>query len=262
VSVSMLRMPDVRSSLRARTGGAIGLAAVLVIWQLAGAATFKPGGAVPPPTAILHQMTSDGFEFYWRHVAQTGYEAGLGWLWGNGLAVVGAVLFVTLPLLERPLMRVSMISFCLPVIAIAPILQVLFPGATPKVILAALSVFFTTLIGMMVGLKAADKRTLDVVRAYGGSSWQAATKIRVRYSLPSLFAALQIAAPAAVLGAIIGEYIGGETGLGVAMVNSQESLLVERTWALAIVSALLSGLAYAVTAIAGRLAAPWAPRQR
>ncbi len=69
-------------------------------------------------------------------------------------------------------------------------------------------------------------------------------KVRIRAALPSLFAALRIAAPAAILGAIIGEYLGGESGLGVAMIASQTSYEVSRTWGLAIVAGLLAGIAY------------------
>jgi ABC-type nitrate/sulfonate/bicarbonate transport system permease component len=63
-----------------------------------------------------------------------------------------------------------------------------------------------------------------------------------------------------MLGAIIGEYLGAESGLGVAMINSQQSLAVARTWGIALVATALSGLGYGLTALAGRLLAPWAPR--
>jgi ABC-type nitrate/sulfonate/bicarbonate transport system permease component len=75
-----------------------------------------------------------------------------------------------------------------------------------------------------------------------------------------MFAGLRIAAPAAMLGAIIGEYLGAESGLGVAMINSQQSLAVERTWGIALVATALSGAAYGLIAAASRLLTPWAPR--
>ena len=71
-------------------------------------------------------------------------------------------------------MRLGVASYCLPIIAIAPILQIMFNGQTPKIILAALSVFFTTLVGTLVGLRSADKTTLDVIHAYGGGAVQEA----------------------------------------------------------------------------------------
>ena len=145
---------------------------------------------MPPPTHIITQMRDDGWSFYWPNASTTLHEASIGWLWGNALAVLCALAFLVLPVLERPLMRLGIASYCLPVIAIGPILQIVFDGETPKVILAALSVFFTTLVGMLVGLRSADKTTLDLVHAYGGNGIKKLTKVRLRAALPNLFAAL------------------------------------------------------------------------
>jgi ABC-type nitrate/sulfonate/bicarbonate transport system permease component len=87
------------------------------------------------------------------------------------------------------------------------------------------------------------------------------TKVRLRASLPSLFAGLRIAAPAAILGAILGEYVVGDNGLGVAMVAAQQQFIVPRTWALALVATFVAGVAYGLTALVGRLLTPWAPRE-
>src|SRR5260221_595333 len=194
-------------------GGVIGIVGVLILWQIAGLTVFHSSGTVPPPTRIVSQMRADGWSFYWRNASVTMHEAFIGWLWGNGLAIALALLILISPIVERPLMRLGIASYCLPVIAIGPVLQILFNGQTPKIILAALSVFFTTLVGTLVGLRSADRVSLDLVHAYGGSSVQKLVKVRIRSALPSLFVALRIAAPAAVLGAVIGEYVGGGAGL-------------------------------------------------
>jgi len=219
--------------------GVFGLLVLLVVWEVLGRTVFAESRVVPPPTAIANQLFHDGLAFYWPNVRTTLREAGLGWLWGNAIAIVLAVVFVQIPLVERALLQLALVSYCLPVIAIGPVLAVLFNGDTSKVILAALSVIFTTLVG---------------------GSWTQLWTVRLRASLPSLFAGLRIAAPAAMLGAIIGEYLGAESGLGVAMINSQQSLAVERTWGIALVATALSGAAYGLTALIGRLLTPWAPR--
>ncbi|SDT69130.1 ABC transporter permease [Actinoplanes derwentensis] len=246
--------------MRQRWYGVAGIAGLLAVWEVVGRTAGVESRTVPPPTAILRQLGTDGFAFYWPNVETTLREAGLGWLWGNAIAVVLAVLFVQIPLLERALLQLALVSYCLPVIAIGPVMAVLFSDDTPKVILAAISVVFTTLVGALVGLRSADRTSLDLVRAYGGGRWTELWRVRLRASLPSLFAGLRIAAPAAMLGAIIGEYLGAESGLGVAMINSQQSLAVERTWGIALVATALSGAAYGLTALVGRLLTPWAPR--
>jgi len=241
-------------------GGLIGFGGLLVVWEIIGRTMFQKSGVIPPPTAIIQQMREDGFQFYWKNAKVTMHEAAIGYLWGNALAILFALSFLVLPILERPLMRLGVASFCLPVIAIGPIFTVTFNGQTPKIILAAMSVFFTTLVGMLLGLRSADKTALDVVHAYGGGPTKMLTKVRIRAALPSLFAALRIAAPAAILGAIIGEYLGGESGLGIAMIASETAVNIERTWAIALVATALAGIAYGITALIGRWLTPWAPQ--
>jgi len=240
-------------------GGLIGVVGLLVVWQIVGL-LYGKNGAVPPPTTIVSQMFDDGWSFYWPNVRVTLHEALMGYIWGNLLAIGLAFLVLVVPLLEKPTMQLGIASYCIPIIAIGPILQVTFDGQTPKIILAALAVFFTTLVGTLVGLRSAEPVMFDVVRAYGGGRVNELTKVRIRAALPSLFAALRIAAPAAILGAIIGEYLGGESGIGIAMINSQTSLEISRTWGLALVAGLLAGVAYGVTAMVGRALTPWAPR--
>jgi ABC-type nitrate/sulfonate/bicarbonate transport system permease component len=186
--------------------------------------------------------------------------AAKGWLIGNGLAIGLAVVFFGVPIVERVLLQIGVASYCLPVIAIGPILTTVFRGDAPQVSLAGISVFFTTLVGTLLGLRAADPASLDVVRASGGGALRQLRYVRLRAALPSTFAGLRIAAPASLLGAIIGEYLGADRGIGVAMVNAQQALEVPRTWALAIVASAVAGLGYALTALVARLVTPWAPR--
>jgi ABC-type nitrate/sulfonate/bicarbonate transport system permease component len=241
-------------------GGLFGIVGLLIVWQILGVTVFHENGSVPPPTRIISQMRSDGWSFYWANAKVTMHEAFLGWLWGNSLAIALALSFLVVPWVERPLMRLGVASYCLPIIAIAPVLQIVFKGENPKIILAALSVFFTTLVGALVGLRSADVIALDVVHAYGGGSFQKLIKVRIRAALPSLFVALRIAAPAAVLGAIVGEYVGGESGLGIAMIATQAGLAIPTTWGIALTATFIASAAYGVTALVGRWLTPWAPR--
>jgi ABC-type nitrate/sulfonate/bicarbonate transport system permease component len=206
-------------------------------------------------------MRSDGFSFYWNNTVTTFSAAAQGWFYGNALAIVLALLVLVIGILERPVLQLGITSYCLPIVAVGTIVRTVFGVDAPRLVLAAMAVFFTTLVGALVGLRSADPTSLDVVHAYGGGSVKKLTKVRLRASLPSLFAGLRIAAPAAVLGAILGEYVGADKGLGVAMVAAQQQFIVPRTWALALVATLVAGVAYAITALVGRLLTPWAPRE-
>jgi ABC-type nitrate/sulfonate/bicarbonate transport system permease component len=103
-----------------------------------------------------------------------------------------------------------------------------------------------------------DAVSVDLIRSAGGGAWKTFRIVRVPGALPSLFAGLRVAAPAALLGAVIGEYLGASEGLGVALIQAQSSFEVARTWGVALVMSGLAGLLYAVASIAARLLAPWA----
>jgi len=243
--------------------GLAGVVIMLVIWQIVGMTMFESASGqhlVPTPPQIIAEMFDDGWAFYWANIKTTASEAFWGWTYGNAIAVILAVSFVQVPFLERALLRLAVAVYCLPIIAVGTIFAVIFEGSTSKIVLAAMAVFFPTMVGMVVGLRSADRNSLDLVRAYGGGSWRQLVKVRLRACLPSLFAALRIAAPAAVLGAVIGEYIGGESGLGVAMIASQQASAVETTWGLALAITALSGVGYAITAFVGDRLTTWAPK--
>ena len=237
----------------------IGPVVLLVVWEVLALTVFAGKHSVPTPVGVVRQMWTDR-SIYTTNAPTTLREAGLGYLWGN-LVALGLAGFVALvPVLEKTLLRVAITSYCLPVIAIAPVLNIVLNGDAPKATLAALSVFFTTLVGALLGLRSADANSLDVVRAYGGGRWKALVKVRLRFALPATFAGLKIAAPAALLGAIIGEYLGGDKGLGIAMINSETSLEINRTWGIAMLVTLIALLGYIVTELVARWLTPWAPR--
>jgi ABC-type nitrate/sulfonate/bicarbonate transport system permease component len=240
--------------------GLIGVVVLVALWSVLAVTAFSAkGSGVPTPWAVLSQLGQDGWGFYQPLIAATLGEALRGYVVGNGLALLCAALVLLVPAVERVVVQLAVASYCLPLVAIGPILSLLFSGTTPMITLAALAVFFTTLIGALLGLRSADRVTLDVVRAYGGGRWQELVKVRLIAALPATLAALKIAAPAALLGAIIGEYLGHiDVGLGIAMTVSEASVEVPRTWGIALVSGLVAGIGYGLTALVARFAVPWA----
>ncbi|HZQ86149.1 MAG TPA: ABC transporter permease subunit [Acidimicrobiales bacterium] len=280
----------------------IGAIIVIALWEILALTVFhKVGSGVPRPfppgrttsTAnaqynnVLTQLWHDWQAgHYGKNIGTTMKEAITGYIDANVLAIVLGVLFVLWPVVESALLRIAIASYCLPIIAIGPILIFTLHGDAPKSALAALLVFFPSLIGVVVGLRSADKTSLEVIRAVGGGTrrkvpramvsvlgperadkfmvaWAQLVKVRLRAALPSTFAALQIAAPSAILGAIIGEYLGAQTqGLGVFMIVAEQQGNAERLWGIALVCTVIAGLAYAVIGLIGRLVTPWAPRRR
>jgi len=244
-------------------GGLAGVVLIIALWTVLALTVFRSSGAVPTPLAVLRQYGADGVEFYWRNTSITLSGALLGFLWGNGLAIGIALLVLLLPRLEGVASQIAVISYCIPLTAIGPVILVVQGGRAPTVFLAGMSVFFTTLVGALLGLKAADQTSLDLVRAYGGGRWKQLTKVRIMAALPATSGGLQIAAPTALLGAILGEYLGGvDNGIGVALTASQQSYAVARTWGLALACGLVAGVGYLAIGVLGRLLTPWAGGSR
>jgi ABC-type nitrate/sulfonate/bicarbonate transport system permease component len=232
--------------------------ALIGAWALLSTTVVSTGDGVPTPWAVVASVFDDGWTFYSPHIGQTVGEALTGYLIGNGLALGLAVLVLLVPVLERVITQIAVASYCLPMVAIGPILSLVLDGDKPMSAMAGLSVFFTTLIGALLGLRSADPASLDLVRAYGGGRWQQMLRVRLIAALPSTLAALKIAGPAALLGAIIGEYLGRvDSGLGIAMTIAQQQLDVPRTWGIALVSGAVAGVAYGVVGLIARYALPW-----
>ncbi|RMI30815.1 ABC transporter permease [Nocardia stercoris] len=239
-----------------RFGGGIGVLALLGVWWIL-AALHAAGGTIPTPWTVLHTMYTDGWALYGPNFRITAQGALQGFLWGNALAIVLAVLVVLIPPIEALATQLAILSYCTPLLALGPIILVVFGGRTPTVFLAAMYCFFTTMVGTVSGLRSADRTSLDLVRAYGGGRWQQLRRVQAIAALPNTLAALKIAAPSAVLGAIIGEYLGGvDSGIGVALTAAQNSYNVPRTWGMALAAAALAGLGYAVVAVVARLLRP------
>ncbi|WP_164860657.1 ABC transporter permease subunit [Rhodococcus sp. X156] len=252
-----------RERLRPALTGLAGLVSVLAVWWIA-TVTVLADARIPAPHEVVRSVRADGWGFYSLHFGITLEEAAVGFLYGNVAALVLASLVLLLPLAEPVIMQVAVISYCVPIVAIAPVLYIVIGVPDPgdrsgtAVALAALSVFFTTVVGTVLGLRSADKASLDVVTVYGGGAWQRLRRVQLISALPAVLASLQIAAPAAFLGAILGEYAGGiDRGVGLALKISQQNINVEQAWGLGFGCAVLAGTAYAAFGLVARFVTPW-----
>jgi ABC-type nitrate/sulfonate/bicarbonate transport system permease component len=251
--MTVVPMPR-RLSLR-RVGFLAPLVVVLVVWTVA-ALLLAPIRVVPTPWSVVAAWIGD-LSIWPVNILATLKNAAIGYVAGNAIAILLAIVFVRVEWAERVLMRIAVVTFCVPLVAITPILTVLFPDDVPKQILAAISVFFTTLVSCVLGLRSVSSATVDLVRSMGGSEGDVLRHARVVAMLPSLFAGLQIAAPAAVLGTILGEYLGANEGLGVLLVQAQSAFQIPRAWGVAFTMAALAGIVYWAAGRIGAALTPW-----
>lgn len=250
--------------------GLLGVVGLILVWWVLSVTVFAPPpgvemGAIPTPWQVFAGFADSGLDFYVHNFGVTLQAAGIGYLWGNGIALVLSALVLVVPLLEGLVMQIATITYCIPIVVIGGICVIIIkppadgaPSGT-AIFLAALSVFFTTVVGALLGLKAADRAALDVVTVYGGSALTQLRKVRLISALPFVLNALQIAVPAAFLGAVLGEFFGKvNTGVGPAMIAAQQTVNSAQLWGIALVSGAISLAGYALVGLLSRLLAPWA----
>jgi ABC-type nitrate/sulfonate/bicarbonate transport system permease component len=150
------------------------------------------------------------------------------------------------------------ISQNVPLVVIAPLVVVWFGfGMLPKVLVVTLMGFFPIVVATTDGLLRTDRELIELARSYGGGRWQVLRGVLVPSAVPSFFAGLQISAAYAVLGAVIAEWVGASSGLGLFITRSQTAFRVDRVFVAVAVIAALSIAAFAAVHLAARLAMPW-----
>ncbi|QLD11766.1 ABC transporter permease [Microbacterium oleivorans] len=259
-----------RAGMPTWLAGVIGAVVLIGAWWLLSVTAFSPPEGttftpVPSPFTVFETIVRDGLAPYWTVFQVTIGEAMIGYAWGNAIALLLASTVLLLPRLEVVVTQIAVVSYCLPVVAVGGIAIVVLGGAkragdpsATAIFLAALAVFFTTVVGALLGFKAADKASLDVVRVYGGSRWTQLRKVRLIAAAPAILNALQIAVPSAFLGAILGEYMGAiDRGVGITLIKLQGDLDSPRVWAVFLLSAIVALIGYAALGLVARLVTPW-----
>jgi ABC-type nitrate/sulfonate/bicarbonate transport system permease component len=236
--------------------------ALLGVWWLIAAAQRRPGTLWPTPGQVAVTLWQLRGAFI-SNAGTTVEEAALGFAVAVVLAVVIALAGERYRPLAASLQRLAIGVYSLPLIALAPAL-VLWTGSglTTKVIIAALAAFFPVLINLTQALRTTNPNALELMRSGGASSWQVFRRVELPYALPVLFAAFTIAAPAAILGAMLAEWVGANSGLGIQLLNSMQSDDVPELYASLAVASLLSLAAWLVFAVAGRWLFPWHASQQ
>jgi NitT/TauT family transport system permease protein len=185
------------------------------IWQLVINTSQLPEYLLPSPGAVWIKFVTQiikGSLIY--HSWVTFYEIMLGLMTGSVLATFTGYWLAKHWVIERVLSPFLIASQAIPVVAIAPLLVIWFPGLTSKVLICALIVFFPILINTVTGLKAVPQNLKDLMLCLKASPWQRLIKLEVPATLRVFLAGLRIGATLSVIGAVVGELVGSKEGLG------------------------------------------------
>ena len=232
---------------------------MLLLWQAVVTGFGVPTYIAPSPLQVLQVFVERG-DVLWINFWPTLMEAASGFLVGNSVAAVLAVWFVHSQLAERAFYPIAVFVNTIPIIAVAPILVLLLGnGYAPKIVIAALICFFPTLVNMVRGLKAVSPQMLELMRVLSASGREVLFKVRLQSSLPFLFAALKIASTTCVIGAIVGEWIGSNYGLGSLIIEATYNFRAPLLYATVILGAGMAVAAFAIVTLVERRVLRWKP---
>ncbi len=188
----------------------------LLLWQ--GFTTFSqiPSFIFPSPEEVWIRLVivlKDGSLL--KHTLVTLQEVLLGLALGLTAATVTGYLLAKSRVVERVLSPYIVASQSIPIVAIAPLLVIwLGPGMLSKILTSALIVFFPVLVNTIVGLRSVPRELYDLMKSLQANSWQRIVKLEIPASLPVFLGGLRIGATLAVIGAVVGEFVGADKGLG------------------------------------------------
>ena len=233
------------------------LLAGLAFWQWRVTADDTPSWFLPSPSLIARTLVEDRCLLA-DNAWVTLREVLIGFVLALVIGLVIAVLIHASPIIERALYPIVIASQAVPLVALAPLLLVWFGyGITPKVIVTALVAFFPITVGAVDGLRAADRETLNLLRTFGASRVRRFWMVNVPSALPSLFSGMRIGVAVAVIGAVFGEYVGANSGLGYLMNVSSARLQTERVFASIVVLAVMAITLFGIVALVERRILRW-----
>lgn len=203
-----------------------------------------PEFVLPPPAKVWDSLVTGlsaspwDAAGYWYHFFVTLTEALLGFFIGSSVGIVMGMAVAHSRMVSRVLYPYIIAMQSLPKIAIAPLFVVWFGfGIEPKVLITSVITFFPLLVNSIAGCATVDVDRLELARSLGASRWQVFTKITFPSALPFIFAGLNMAAVLSTLGAIVGEFVGAQAGLGVLILQYNSNLDIASVYSLFVVLA-------------------------
>jgi ABC-type nitrate/sulfonate/bicarbonate transport system permease component len=232
----------------------LGIALVLVVWQLFlnifGVDSFIGRG----PSDVWNYLTTgsvgaDARQQLLDASVTTLTDAGLGLLAGASVGVLVALFFNLSPSAESTFMPAAIVLRSVPLVAMVPIIALIFGrGLMSVTIIAGIVTFFPVLVNVSLALRSAPKAAVDLCQAYGASPVTTLRKVQIPTALPALFASLRIAAPLAIIGALLAEYLSTGKGLGYLMLQSNTLSNYNMLWSATVLVTIYSIVIYSIIA--------------
>ena len=235
----------------------VGLAVMVGAWALITAIFNIPEYLLPSPAIVVKRIVTD-WSLLSRSFGYTLLEVVVGFCASVLVGIPAAFLVVLSRPVERILMPIIVASQAIPKVAIAPLLVIwLGFGLLPKVVISFLIAFFPVLVSTSTGLRSVETDMIDLVRSMGASTMKIMFKVRLPTALPQIFSGLKVAISLSVVGALVGEFVGADRGLGYVMMTASGALDGTLVWATLIVLIFLGVVLFQIVAMIERFAIRW-----
>jgi len=238
------------------------LVALFALWEVAVRALAVKPVILPPPLAVFTELASDPL-WYLRHAWYTLLVTLGGFALALVVGVLLAVAIVESRLLEKTIYALIVGLNSVPKVAVAPLFVIwLGTGAEPKIAIGFLIAVFAIVIDMVLGLKSVPPDILDLARSLRGGRMATLWRIRFPCALPSLFAGMKVAISLALVGAIVGEFVSSQRGLGYVILSAQGTFDTARVFAAIFVLGAMGVALFWLVTLGERLAIPWHASQK
>ncbi len=230
---------------------------LLLVWQVISNINLIPKYMLPSPIEVVRAFFED-FGLLMEHLSVTLVEAVVGLFMGVLLGFVIAVIMDNVSILHKAFYPLLVITQTIPTVAIAPLLVLWFGyGIFPKVILIVLVTFFPVTIGLLGGFASVDRDMITLLKSMGANRWQVFTHVKFPAALGEFFSGLKIAIAYSVVGAVISEWLGGFSGLGVYMTRVRKGYEYDKMFAVIFLISAISLILMWIVKIIQRKCMKW-----
>ncbi len=232
--------------MRRLASAAISLAVFIALWKLLVLLGGYPAYILPSPEEVVARgARALASGTLWRHASVTVVEILLGFAVGAVAALLTGVALGKSLLIERVLSPYLVAAQAVPILALAPLLDIWFGGGLlARVLICALIVFFPIAIATMVGIRSTDPLLAEMLRSLGATQRQVTLRLQIPSALPVIFGGLRVGVTLAVIGAVVAEWAGASVGLGVLINIANQGLFDTPLMFVALVTLAVIGLAF------------------
>lgn len=227
---------------------------ITLLWQIIVEVKKVPHYILPAPTDIMGALKGD-FKLILAHTKVTLYEAFVGFGLSIILSFILAIIMDSFPIIKKSFYPILVISQTIPTIAIAPLFIIWFGfGTLPKIIVVIMVCFFPIVISLVDGLEKIDEDYLRLFKTMKSSRIQTFYHLKLPYALVNLISGIKIAATYMIMSAVVGEWLGGDKGIGVYMVRAKNAYALDKVFASILVIVVVSiGIIYIIEFIGNKL---------